>query len=434
MDLHLLEMLGYALLGGLILNIMPCVLPVLTFKVIHVVENAHAEPRTTRLHGLAYTGGIVATMLALGVFVVVLKASSEFVGWGMQFQNPAFVATLTTLLFLFGLNSVGVFELPMWLQGGGGGGYWGSFVNGVFASVMSTPCSAPALGTAAAFALDKSVSNGVTLLVFSFIGLGLASPFLVVSFVPGAARFLPKPGQWMNHVKHLMGFTLFAAAAWLYGALRAQTTSDGAQGFLYFLVLLALAMWALERLSMADRRPLGALVCVAIAALGFQLVDLDPPPPMRRVVAAAPVVAGADGKIQLPPVVVEDKIVWAPFDSGGVKRALSMQRPVFMDYTADWCLNCKTNEAAFIEVERIRQVLTDTQILPMKADMTNKAPEIEKWLDALGRNGIPVYVIYLPDGKFDLLPEVITTDLLAKRLQAAAVRFPTSGFKPPSSG
>ncbi len=438
MESSLLEILGYAFVGGIILNVMPCVLPVLTFKVMHVVENAHAEPRETRLHGLAYTAGIVATMLGLAAFVIALKASSEFVGWGMQFQNPAFVATLTALIFVFGLNAVGVFEVPLWLSGGGErSGYWGSFVNGVLASVMATPCSAPFLGAAIAFALDKSVSNTVTAIVFMVIGIGLAFPFLLIAFVPATARLLPKPGNWMNHVKVLMCFTLFAAAAWLYGALRAQVTSDSAQGFLYFLVLVALALWAMQRFSHADRNRIGSLVGAGLVGAGFMLFDLTPPEPVPSVpIAAAERTAGDAGprKLTLPPVVKNGKIAWAKFDHTRVERALAMQRPVFMDYTADWCLNCKTNEKVFIEVERIRTLLTDTQILPMKADMTNKAPVIEKWLAKLGRNGIPAYVIYLPDGNYDLLPEVITTDMLTERLEAAAERYPRSGFKLPAPG
>ena len=440
MDANLLQMLGYAFVGGIILNVMPCVLPVLTFKVMHVVESAHAEPRETRMHGLAYTAGIIATMLVLAGFVLALKASSEFVGWGMQFQNPAFVATLTALIFVFGLNAVGVFELPLWMSGGGDhSGYSGSFINGVLASVMATPCSAPFLGAAIAFALDKSVSSAATLAVFTLIGLGLAFPFLVVAFVPAAARLLPKPGEWMNHVKVLMGFTLFAAAAWLFGALRNQVTGDSAQGFLYFLLLLAVALWSLQRFAHAGRGRIGALVAGGLTAAGFMLFELTPPEP----VAPEPVLvattqtapeAATRAAPKLPPVVKDGKIVWAPFSAKSVEQSLAMQRPVFMDYTADWCLNCKTNEKVFIEVERIRKTLTATNILPMKADMTNKVPVVEKWLADLGRNGIPVYVIYLPDGNYDLLPEVITTDMLETRLKAASEKYPPAAFKAPSAG
>lgn len=438
MESSLIGILGYAFVGGVILNVMPCVLPVLTFKVMHVVENAHADPRETRLHGLAYTAGIVATMLGLAAFVIALKASSEFVGWGMQFQNPAFVATLTALIFVFGLNAVGVFEVPLWISGGGErGGYWGSFVNGVLASVMATPCSAPFLGAAIAFALDKSVSHAVTALVFTVVGIGLAAPFLLVAFVPAAARLLPKPGNWMNNVKALMGFTLFAAAAWLYGALRAQVTAESAQGFLYFLVLLAVALWAMQRFAHLDRSRVGSLVGAALVGVGFMLFDLTPPEPKVAVsdATSAPAANGIDGQpLELPPVVEDGKIVWATFDDARIERALAMQRPVFVDYTADWCLNCKTNEKVFIEVERVRTVLTETQILPMKADMTNKAPVMEKWLARLGRNGIPAYVIYLPDGNYDLLPEIITTDMLTERLKAASEQYPRAAFKAPSPG
>ncbi len=431
MDANLLPILGYAFVGGLILNVMPCVLPVLTFKVMHVVEQAHADPKHTRLHGLAYAAGIIATMLGLAVFVVGLKASSEFVGWGMQFQNPAFVATITTMVFVFGLNAVGVFELPMWLSGQGNqGGYMGSFVNGVFASVMSTPCSAPALGSAAAFALDKSVPAWATLLVFAVIGLGLAFPFLLVSFFPRSARFLPKPGNWMVYVRQLMGFTLFAATVWLYGALRNQISPDAAQDFLYFLLFLTVAVWGAYRFAHAGRPRLAKAAFAVLLAGAVPWWNLEVPPPPQ--VEIATIERTSASPAELPPVVKDGKIAWADFSSALVDSSLAMQRPVFMDYTADWCLNCKANEKAFIETERIREVLTETRILPMKADMTNSQPEIEKWLAKLGRNGIPAYVVYTPDGGYDLLPEVITTEMLAERLEAASKVWPPDGFKRPA--
>ena len=410
-----------AFVGGLILNVMPCVLPVLTMKVFHVIEQTGQEPRKTRIHGLAYTGGIVATFLLMAGIVIALRASGERMGWGMQFQSPAFVATMCALIFAFGLNAMGVFEIAISVQGGGKNeGYSGSFINGVLASVMATPCSAPFLGSAASFALGSGAAAWQTLLMFLLIGFGLAFPFLVISFVPAVAKVLPRPGAWMETFKKLMGFTLMAAAIWLFGVLQAQVTNDSSLWFLGFLLVLGVALWGIEhwgglmhgltrRLSVR----VGAALVVVLAAT--QMIQLDK--------ASASQAANASTE-----VVVGDHINWAGFNSCRVAAEQKRARPIFMDFTADWCLDCKTNEKAFIEVSRVRETLKKTQILPMKADMTDDDEEMEQWLEKLGRSGIPAYVIYMPDGTYDLLPEAITTDMLEQRLAAASKRFPPEKF------
>lgn len=421
--MDVLTYIGAAFLGGVILNVMPCVLPVLTMKVFHVIEHASDAPRENRLHGVAYTAGVMATFLIFALAVIAVRASGETFGWGMQFQSPAFVAGMTALIFAFGLNALGVFEFNISMDGGNGGeGYFGTFVNGIVASIMSTPCSAPFLGSAAAFALGSGAVWWQTLLMFSFIGFGLASPFLLISFVPAIGRRLPRPGAWMETFKKLMGFTLLAAAVWLYGVLQAQISRPAATLFLFFLLLLGLALWSLDAFgglmhSFRRRMTVRAAAAAFVAGAGIWLIDLQPPEASTSSVAAA---------AEDAPVVNGDHINWAPFDAARVAKERARQRPVFMDFTAEWCANCKTNEKVFIETERIREVLQQTQILPMKADMTNENEELEDWLDKLGRSGIPAYVIYLPDGTHDLLPEAITTEMLAERLLAAAERFPAS--------
>ncbi len=451
-----------AFAGGVILNIMPCVLPVLTMKVFHVIEQANQSAHKTRMHGIAYTAGILVTFIAFAILIIALRASGERMGWGMQFQSPAFVAVMTSLIFAFGLNALGVFEITVSVQGGGGGeGYNSSFFNGIFASIMATPCSAPFLGSAASFALGSGAVWWQTLLMFTFIGFGLAFPFLLISFVPAVAGILPRPGAWMETFKKLMGFTLLAAAIWLFGVLQVQISRDGAQWFLGFLLVLAIALWGIEHWgglihTLKRRLTVRALAVVVVAFAAYGMVDLDKPRKKRRAVAVAAVPAATAGAVLAnagsqqagaatartatgvhapapaapveEPLIVDGHINWAPFDSKRVAAENARKRPVFMDYTADWCLNCKTNEKAFIEVERIRSVLKKTQILPMKADMTEEDEEIEDWLDKLGRSGIPAYVIYMPDGSYDLLPEAITTDMLAKRLLAASKKFPPKVF------
>lgn len=425
METSLLTILGAAFLGGLILNVMPCVLPVLTMKLFHVLEHA-SDRRAQRAHALAYTGGVLATFGIFALFIIVLRATGESVGWGMQFRNPAFVAALTALIFVFALNALGVFEIRIGLRTTGGRpGYAGSFVNGMFASVMATPCSAPFLGTAAAFALGSGASAWQTMLIFLVVGLGLAAPFLVVSWIPLIGRMLPRPGAWMETFKQLMGFTLLAAAVWLYGVLQAQVTRESATGFLWFLLVLGAGLWAVGRFGglqhAAGRRlAVHGFAAGVVVLAGSQLVAMEVP-----VRVSGPALAGFEDY----EVVRDGKINWAPFDPAVVERENARNRPVFMDFTADWCANCKTNERLFLETERVRETLQATGILPMKADMTNPDDEIDRWLDGLGRMGIPAYAIYLPDGTFDLLPEVITTELVVERLQAAAAKFPPNGFR-----
>lgn len=431
MDLGAVQWLGEAFLGGLILNVMPCVLPVLTMKVFHVVEHGGDSPRQHRLHGIAYAAGILATFLVFAGAVVLLRAAGETLGWGMHFQSPAFVAAMTTLIFVFGLNALGVFEFQVSVSGGQGmHGYAGSFVNGIVASVMSTPCSAPFLGSAAVLALGAGTAWWLTVLLFLCIGLGLASPFLVISFVPALGKVLPRPGAWMETAKKLMGFSLMAAAVWQFTVLQAQVSRDASGDFLWFLLIVGVALWALDHFGGLEHelpRRLGVRFAAAalVAAGGLWLIDLQPPP-------KAPVgyaVANDDA-----PVVVDDKIQWASFDAQRIAREHKRNRPVFVDFTADWCVNCKTNEKLFIETARIRAVLQDTRILPMKADMTVDNEELDAWLAKLGRSGIPAYVIYLPDGNYDLLPEAITTELLATHLRQAAERFPAAGTTAQAGG
>lgn len=423
MELLLNVALGFV--GGLILNVMPCVLPVLTMKVFHMVEQSGggdgSNNRTRRLHGLAYAAGVLSAFLALAAVVIGLKASGDRVGWGMQFQNPRFVAGMVALIFVFGLNALGVFEWNLSLSGRRGHqGYAASAVNGLFAAVMSTPCSAPFLGTAAAFALGSGTPWYVTLAMFTSIGLGLASPFLLVSFVPAVGRVLPKPGPWMETFKHLMGFSLMGAAVWLMRAFFAQVSREASADFLIFLLVLAIALWGIHHfggvLYSTTRRYAVRIAAVAVVALsGHFFLDFTP---------AQAEMAHAHVGCKATDVVCEGHIVWTAFDAKRVATENKAGRPVFMDYTAEWCANCKTNEKVFIETEAVRAALKTSGVLPMKADMTNENDEMQGWLDKLGRSGIPAYVIYMPDGSYDLLPEAITTDMLVQRLTKAAEKYP----------
>ncbi len=426
----MLGILGIALVGGLILNVMPCVLPVLALKAFSVVDHARHDASKRRMHGVAYTLGTMTLFIALATLVLVVKASGKHLGWGMQFQQPKFVAFMTALVFAFGLNSLGVFEITLSSSGetGDDDKFTGSYVNGLFAAIMSTPCSAPFLGTAVAFALGSDAAWWQTLLVFATIGFGLALPYLALTQIPALSKVLPKPGRWMETVKQIMGFTLMGTAIWLFRTLQAQLTPASSNSFLIFLLVLALALWAGGRFGGVAAPPLrrwavrigqvGAVVAAAIFVLSFAK-----PEPVAIAATDVSTKGGAEA-----PVIVDGHIAWVPYDTARIKAEHARGRPVFLDFTAEWCATCKTNEKAFIETDTVRGAFDRTKVLPMKVDFTNSNDELDKLLESTGRSGIPDYMIVYPDGSRDLLPEVITAEMVATHLDDAAKKYPSSKF------
>lgn len=431
----MLTILLAALVGGVILNVMPCVLPVLALKAFSVVEHAKHDARKRRLHGLFYAAGTMSMFLALGALVVVAKSMGKHLGWGMQFQHPPFVAAMIAVIFAFSLNALGVFEILISAQGEGGNDdkLWGSFVNGLFAAILSTPCSAPFVGSAAAFAFASSTGWIETLGVFATMGFGLALPYLLLTQIPAFGRMLPKPGAWMETVKQVMGFLLLGTAVWLFRSFQKQVTPESANGFLFFLLALALALWAGHRFGGIDRTAARRWVVRAVAA-GFLFaaykIVVKFEPAAQAQVTVDPVLAGGD---TIPPVVADGHIVWTPYSKARVDAEMARHRPVFMDFTAEWCATCKANEQAFVETDTVRAALERTKILPVKVDMTSSNDELDKLLEDTiksdkERNGIPVYVIRYPDGTQDLLPLVITAEMLARHLDDAAKKYPPDKF------
>jgi thiol:disulfide interchange protein/DsbC/DsbD-like thiol-disulfide interchange protein len=404
-------MLLLAFLGGVLLNAMPCVFPVLALKAYGFARTVHADHGSIRAHALAYTGGILASLLALAGAVLALRAAGHAVGWGFQFQEPLFVAILCGVLLLFALNLLGVFELTPPSHGTGSlvaavdhtHGPLRSVGEGVLAVVLATPCSAPLLGTAVGFAFAASAP--VVLAVFSAVGLGLAAPFCALVLVPGLRSRLPRPGAWMERGKQLLGFALLGTGVWLVGILGSLAGVDGVVRLLAFLVVVALAAWSWG----AWRRGVvlaGGLVLVLVAGWGT----------LRFATAAPAPMAGREA--------------WS---DEAVARSLSQGRPVLVDFTADWCLSCKFNERTVLASEAVQSALVRTRTQLLVADWTRRDPAIARRLAAHGRAGVPMYLVYSParPAQPEVLPELLTLDTVVSALERAAAAPGELGLSSP---
>jgi thiol:disulfide interchange protein DsbD len=416
--LGIVRALLLALLGGLILNLMPCVLPVLTLKVFAVAELAHEGRGRVVQHGLAYLGGVLFSMLALAGGVVTLRAAGASVGWGFQFQEPVFIAAIGTLLVAFALNLFGVFEVTWQAAGprlaapGATPARRRSFFEGTLAVAVATPCTAPFLGTAVGFAFASSTP--VIFTIFAAIGVGLALPFVLVTLVPGWARFVPRPGAWMLRVRAGLGFALLATVAWLLWVMGRAAGVDAQAFLLAALVGVAFLLWIFGSLQAAGRAgtargvALGTAVVVAGALASLPLAPA--PGTGSRVAAGA---TGIDA--------------WDAYDPAAIVRERAAGRPVFVDFTADWCITCQVNESAVLASEAVQAELAAWNFATFKADWTLPDEEIGRALAARGRAGVPMYLVYPSDPSTEavLLPELLTVDGTVRALRAAGA--PESG-------
>jgi suppressor for copper-sensitivity B len=416
----LAAILLFGLLGGLILNAMPCVLPVLSLKVFGLVRAAGLGRRQVTSGALATAAGILVSFWALAGAAIAAKAAGSAVGWGVQFQRPGFVAFLAVVILLFTLNLWGLFEIQLpgrlAAAAGGGGreGLGGHFASGLFATLMATPCSAPFLGTAVGFALAREAFEVVA--VFTAIGLGMALPYLLLAVAPGAARWLPKPGAWMETLKGVMGFLLAGAMIWLLYVLGNQVAPERLALVEGVLLAVGLATWLASRspLGSAPRRAWGALALIAGAgAIALAAAGTAP--------ARAASVEGDPGGI-----------AWRPWDAAEAERLAAAGTPVFLDITADWCVTCKVNERLVLETPEVRAALAAHGVVAMKGDWTHRDDAIGDFLASHGRYGIPFYMVYRPGREPNILPELITRELVIGALADAASGAARPG--PPPGG
>lgn len=406
----------FALLGGLILNLMPCVFPILSMKAASLASHAH-EARAARTQGLAYMAGVVLSFLALAGALIALKAAGAAVGWGFQLQSPVMVAALAVLMALVALNLSGVFEIGTSLQGAGGGladgkgGVLGSFLTGVLAVVVAAPCTAPFMGPAMGFALTQSPV--VSLLVFAVLGLGLAAPFVALSFAPALLRLMPKPGAWMETLRNVLAFPMYGTAAWLIWVLAQQTGSLGLALGLAAGLAAAFSAWLFGRAQKREKAPilrgLAAVVLLAAAGLIYGLT-LAPPP-----AAAQPAgTAAADTKVELPS---------EPWSPERVAALRAEGRPVFVNFTAAWCVTCQVNDAAAIARPATAEAFRKANAVYMVADWTNRDGAIAKALAEQGRAGVPLYLVYGADGSPPVaLPQLLSEGMVIEAIGKAAKR------------
>ena len=398
----LLFALALAFAGGVILNLMPCVFPVISLKILAFAQSAGDEPRRVRAHGLTFASGVLVAFWALAALLLALRAAGEEIGWGFQLQSPGFVAAMAFLLFGLGLSLAGMVEIgtPLTrISGAGSSGYRSSFMNGALATVVATPCTAPFMGAALGFAMTQSA--GTSMLIFTALGAGMAAPYVALSAWPALLRFLPRPGAWMVRFRQLTAFPLFATVAWLAWVFGHQTGIDGVLRLLLGLTLLALGLWTWGQwvtLSAAERTKWIARTAGAgLIAAGLILAATSAP-----TATAAPSSKSGEG------------IAWEVYSEERVAEHRAAGRPVFINFTAAWCLTCKVNERIAFSSNDVHQLVKARNVAMLKADWTNNDPAITRALTAFGRSGVPLYVLYEADPAAQprLLPEILSPRIL----------------------
>jgi thiol:disulfide interchange protein DsbD len=412
----ILTFLLFGFLGGLILNLMPCVLPVISLKIFGFVQQAGQSRQKILRSGIAFTIGIFAWFIALAILLIALKGAGHDVTWGgFQFTNPYFVLVLSVIVLVFALNLFGVFEVSLpqsvtrnLLSTSERKDLLGSFFQGVFATVLATPCTAPFLGTALGFAFTQSAA--IILAMFIAIAAGMSAPYLLLSAQPAWLRFLPRPGPWMLHVKQFMGFLLLATLLFLLYVLGAQRGLEGAIWASCFLLVISVACWMKGAFVLPTApvlKRIVVLVLMLLFVIGSGVYFIGDKFRSAKI-------ASADSQIRGD---------WQPFTPERLQTELEQGRTVFVDFTAAWCLTCKFNEASVLEARDVRDAFQRHGIVKLKADWTNGDPVITKLLQQFGRPGVPLYVLYPAKNEEPIVfPEVLTKSMVLDKLETVARR------------
>ena len=401
--------LGFALLGGLILNLMPCVLPVISLKILGVVAHGGAEDKTVRTSFIASSLGIIFSFLAIGGGLVALKLAGSAVGWGIQFQHPWFIVGLSVIVTLFAYNLWGMFELrlPAWIsdrasrstgQAEDHQSFSGNFATGAFATLLATPCSAPFLGTAVGFALAGGIAD--IFAVFFALGVGMALPFLTIATFPSLASRMPKPGTWMITVKKILGAALALTAIWLLSVLAIQLSTNAALIVGALMILMGLILMARERLPENQKRLASLGIIVVVLGAFWTPYTYTP-------------LAG--------PINNSKEAYWRTFEPNAIPQLVAEGKTVFVDVTAEWCITCQVNKATVLNRGQIHKLLTSGKLIAMQGDWTRPDPKIAAYLKSFGRFGIPFNAVYGPGAPLgEALPELLTTDLVLEGLSRAS--------------
>jgi thiol:disulfide interchange protein/DsbC/DsbD-like thiol-disulfide interchange protein len=408
--------LAAALLGGLILNLMPCVFPVLAIKVLGFANGGVHGHTAHRAQGLAYTAGVVLSFVALGALMLGLRAGGEQLGWGFQLQSPAVIAALALLFTLLGLNMAGLFEVVSLVPN-----RWASvqlrhpaldaFLSGVLAVAVASPCTAPSMGASLGYAI--TLPDAQALAIFAALGLGLALPYLLASWVPGVGAWLPRPGVWMVHLRHFMAFLMWATVVWLVWVLGHLSGVDGAASLLALLLSVALVVWSLglEQRSRWVFAAISIAVCAMLVwAIGKNVLQMEPTPASTistnfsttassNITQGTGTSTGTDGTPQWQ--------AWAP---GRVEAELATGKAVFVDFTAAWCITCQYNKKTTLSSPDVLADFQAKQVTLLRADWTRRDPAITQALQALGRSGVPVYVLYKTGRAPVVMSEILSVD------------------------
>jgi thiol:disulfide interchange protein len=392
-------LLALALLGGLILNLMPCVFPVLGIKILGFVNQAGAERSKVVMHGITFTLGVLASFWALAGVLAVLRAGGAELGWGFQLQSPPFVFGLAVVMLVFALSMSGVFEFGLSATGVGANlqaksGYAGSFFTGVLATVVATPCSAPFLAPVLGAALALPTASSFAL--FTAIAIGLSAPYLLLSIFPQAVRMLPRPGAWMETFKQVMAFPLYATVVFLVWVLAGQTSENGLLMVLIGLTVVAMGIWWYGRFTAPGSKPVrtrigwfgAALLITGGVALGW------------------------------PRNPAANEIVWEAWSVERVAALRAQGRPIYVDFTARWCATCQTNKKLVFSSEEVLRAFREKNVATLKADWTNRDPKITAELAKWGRSAVPFNLLYLPDrDEPTVLPELLSPDTVLRALR-----------------